>query len=101
MRLIDADELKKMFTYAEDAEYAKWTLSGVISEIDDMPTVDKTVTEFADRCRECGMMQGKRLKHMREEIEQIPDHTMVSERSIQVFTAERMKKEVLKIFDKY
>ena len=40
MRLIDADELKKMFMYAEDAEYAKWTLNGVISEIDDMPTVD-------------------------------------------------------------
>lgn len=39
MRLIDADELKKMFMYAEDAEYAKWTLNGVISEIDDMPTV--------------------------------------------------------------
>ena len=40
MRLIDADELKKMFMYAEDAEYSKWTLNGVISEIDDMPTVD-------------------------------------------------------------
>ena len=39
MRLIDADELKKMFMYAEDAECSKWSLSGVISEIDDMPTV--------------------------------------------------------------
>ena len=40
MRLIDADALKKVFIHTEDAEYAKWTLNGVISEIDDMPTVD-------------------------------------------------------------
>ena len=39
MRLIDANALKKVFIHTEDAKYAKWTLNGVISEIDDMPTV--------------------------------------------------------------
>ena len=51
MRLIDADELKKMFMYAEDAECSKWSLNGVISEIDDMPTVcdiEQIRAEIAD-----------------------------------------------------
>ena len=39
-RYIDADELKKSFQNTEDAEYCRWTLAGVLGEIDDMPTAD-------------------------------------------------------------
>jgi len=47
-RLIDADKLKKVYENTEDAEYCKWTLYGVTSEIDDAPTIieaDKEVEE--------------------------------------------------------
>ena len=40
-RLIDADELKDVFKYTEDADVCKWSTYGVISEIDDAPTVIK------------------------------------------------------------
>ncbi len=39
-KYIDADELKKVFLYSEDAEYTRWTLSGVIGEIDDIEAAD-------------------------------------------------------------
>ena len=39
-KYIDADELKKVFLYSEDAEYTRWTLSGVIDEIDDIEAAD-------------------------------------------------------------
>ena len=38
-RLIDENELKDLFKYTEDAEYARWTLAGVLMEIDDTDTV--------------------------------------------------------------
>ena len=39
-KYIDADELKKSFIYQEDAEYARWTLSGILGEIDDIEAAD-------------------------------------------------------------
>ncbi len=39
-KYIDADELKKVFRYTEDAEYARWTLAGVLGEIDDIEAAD-------------------------------------------------------------
>lgn len=39
-RYIDADELKKVFRDTEDAEYAQWTLAGVIGEIDNIEAAD-------------------------------------------------------------
>ncbi len=39
-KYIDADELKKVFRETEDAEYARWTLAGVIGEIDDIEAAD-------------------------------------------------------------
>ena len=38
-RLIDADELKDMFKYTEDADNCKWTSHGVIWEIDNADTI--------------------------------------------------------------
>ena len=56
MRLIDADELIKVFKYSEDADYSKWTLQGVISEINDAPTVcdiDAIRAEIAALDKDC------------------------------------------------
>jgi len=65
-RYIDADELKKAFQHTEDAEYCRWTLSGVLGEIDDMPTADvqevkrglwieeERPTCYVYRCTACG-----------------------------------------------
>lgn len=39
-KYIDADELKKVFRDTEDAEYAQWTLAGVIGEIDNIEAAD-------------------------------------------------------------
>ena len=39
-KYVDADELKKVFRYTEDAEYARWTLAGVLYEIDDIEAAD-------------------------------------------------------------
>ena len=39
-KYIEADELKKVFRDTEDAEYARWTLAGVIGEIDDIEAAD-------------------------------------------------------------
>ena len=39
-KYIDADELKKSFSCEEDAEYCRWTLAGVIGEIDDIEAAD-------------------------------------------------------------
>ncbi len=39
-KYIDADELKKVFRDTEDAEYARWTLAGVLYEIDDIEAAD-------------------------------------------------------------
>ena len=53
MRLIDADALKETFENTEDAEYCKWSLYGIISEIDDAPTVcdiDAIRAEIEKRC---------------------------------------------------
>ena len=47
-RLIDADKLKEVYKNTEDAEYCKWTLYGVTSEIDDAETIieaDKAESE--------------------------------------------------------
>lgn len=82
MRLIDADELKKMFMYAEDAEYAKWSLSGVISEIDDMPTV-------------CD------LEQIRAEIDGIEINGQVDEHTMFIRSGVEVKKMALEIIDKY
>ena len=38
-RLIDADELKQVYENTEDSQICKWSTYGVISEIDDAPTV--------------------------------------------------------------
>lgn len=46
MRLIDADELKEAFKSTEDANYSQWTLYGVLSEIDDVPTIDAIPREI-------------------------------------------------------
>ena len=39
-KYIDADELKKFFRDEEDAEYTRWTLAGVLYEIDDIEAAD-------------------------------------------------------------
>lgn len=49
-KYIDADELKKVFRYTEDAEYARWTLAGILGEIDDIEAAD--VVEVV-RCKDC------------------------------------------------
>lgn len=49
-KYIDADELKKVFLYSEDAEYARWTLAGILYEIDDIEAAD--VVEVV-RCKDC------------------------------------------------
>lgn len=49
-KYIDADELKKVFRDTEDAEYAQWTLAGVIGEIDNIEAAD--VQEVV-RCKDC------------------------------------------------
>ncbi len=72
MRLIDADELKKMFMHAEDAEYAKWSLNGVISEIDDMPTVCDIPPFINKLCVSSGVCREDKMKvlgQIRAEIE--------------------------------
>lgn len=38
-RLIDEDELKNTFKFSEDAEYARWTLAGVLMDIEDTDEV--------------------------------------------------------------
>lgn len=60
-KYIDADELKKVFRDTEDAEYTRWTLSGVIGEIDDIEAAD--VAEVV-RCKDCIMY--KRDKELAE-----------------------------------
>lgn len=49
-KYIDADELKKVFRYTEDAEYARWTLVGILGEIDDIEAAD--MVEVL-RCKDC------------------------------------------------
>ena len=39
-KYIDAEELKRSFSCEEDAEYCRWTLAGVIDEIDDIEAAD-------------------------------------------------------------
>lgn len=51
-RYIDADQLKKVFRYTEDAEYARWTSAGILYEIDDIEAAD--VVEVV-RCKDCAM----------------------------------------------
>ena len=57
-KYINADELKKVFRDTEDAEYARWTLAGVIGEIDDIEAADVVSVV---RCGECkNLMQDGR-----------------------------------------
>lgn len=72
MRLIDADKLKKddelTLWLSNDAVRAGKTIKMFselfIKKIDEQPTIEptETVTEFADRCKECGARYGKLLK---------------------------------------
>lgn len=72
-KYIDTDELKKSFIYQEDAEYARWTLSGILGEIDDIEAADVQeirhgywVYEKGDcfpKCSVCGQYHGTLYEH--------------------------------------
>lgn len=49
-KYIKAEELKEVFRDTEDAEYTRWTLAGVIGEIDDIEAAD---VEEVIRCKDC------------------------------------------------
>lgn len=38
-RLLDENEVKNTFKFSEDAEYARWTLAGVLMDIEDTEAV--------------------------------------------------------------
>lgn len=38
-RLIDENDVKNTFKFSEDAEYARWTLAGVLMDIEDTEAV--------------------------------------------------------------
>lgn len=56
-KYIKAEELKKIFCDTEDAEYTRWTLAGVIGEIDDIEAAD---VEEVCRCEHCS----KSMEHL-------------------------------------
>lgn len=49
-KYIKAEELKEVFRYTEDAECARWTLAGILGEIDDIESTD---VEEVCRCEHC------------------------------------------------
>jgi len=59
----------------------------------------ETVTEFADRCRECG--RERVLDKVRAEIDAIETHGQIDEHTLFARSADEVKNMVLEIIDKY
>ena len=95
----DAISREAVIEWLENATYEDISYA-VGTELSFLPSVtqkSETVTEFADRCRECGAKYGKLLEQIRAEIDDI-------EEGISSYHNDRpwvFKDEVLQIIDKY
>ena len=59
-----------------------------------------SVTEWADKCRECGSEHGRKLEHIRAEIAKLRDSEQHGNK-VTLYGWDSMKKKVLQIIDKY
>ena len=55
-KYVNSDKLKDLFRYTEDAEYCRWTLNGVLSEIDEI--LEDDAIEIV-RCKNCRYHEGE------------------------------------------
>ena len=97
MRLIDADALKETFENTEDAEYCKWSLYGITSEIDDAPTVCD-IEQYAKE-HNLFICTTNIIEHIRAEIEKHTDGNNHCDEYIDGYN--NGMKDALEIIDKY